>query len=808
MRVLDRIKAALERDKALPVSALARKGARFAWSMATARAYFAACTRVGRSPRTRGKPYIENLGEIVIGDDFNLSSQFVTSHLVTGPHGKITIGNQVNINYGAGICAYQEIRIGDRVRIGPYAMILDTDFHTAGALDEAAAALPVIIGDDVWLANRVTVLRGATIGAGSVITAGSVVSGEIPAGVIAGGNPARVIRRIEEGEVTAAPVPHVPLRPIGELDLALLEGVRRVFAEAFHLPSPPPLTAGLREVPGWDSLGHLQLLTALEAHFHVTFGAEIGGSLSTVGACAQWVDVLRRPPPVAAPPVIDWPLTLPAALVASAQAHAAAEAIVCDDQVVTYEALLSQIATLAGLLRDQGVKPGEPVILAVDGKAEFIAAYYAVVSLGAVAVPLHDATVLATLQDTARRCEAKHLLCDRAARDRFGGERLAPLSVILVEDAPRTSLPLAESVRRLRAAAVVPADTAAIMFTSGTTVRKAVVITHQNQMQAALNIAVYMGITDSIREYVTVPLTHSFGWGRVRVVLSAGGTVVLQNGPMRAGRVVHAVEFQRVTALSAVPAGVALLRAGGESVMQRLGEHLRLVELGSAVMSVDQKRQLAAAWARTRICMHYGLTEASRSTFLDFKADAEHLDTVGRASPNCQVAICDPNGKPLGVGEQGEIVVRGAHLVKGYLGDPERTAKTFLPDGSMRTGDQGALDAGGYLHFAGRLDEQINHGGMKVSPSEVEEALRPFLPGVDYCVVGLPDPNGIVGELVTLVCGPGAAAPTLEHVSTSMADRLEAYKVPRQVKVVDQLPRTANGKLQRSVLRDSLSPSK
>lgn len=805
MRFLDRVKAALERDRELPVRVLAKKGVRMVWSLATAKAWFAACTKVGRSPRAQGKPYIENLGEIVIGDDFNLSSQFVTSHLVTGPKGRIHIGNQVNINYGAGICSHAEIHLGDRVRIGPYAMILDTDFHTVGDLDEASAPKPVFIGDDVWLANRVTVLRGARIGAGSVITAGSVVAGEIPPGVIAGGNPARVIRRVDAAETpTVSKETAATLRPLAQLDAALVSAVQQVFVNVFHLSTTPALTAGSREVTGWDSLGHLQLVTALEGRFGVAFGADLGSSLDSVGACAQWIDALRTEAPKPVSVNRAWTMTVHGALADAASTRGAAPAVICDDVPTSYEALLSRVAGLSEWLAGQGVTAGERVLLCVDDKVDFIATYYAVVSLCAVVVPLHEATVRATVFDTAKRCHATRVVVDRTAKARLGAEQLAPLVVTEVDAAPRKTRSLADSVARLKSSSVSPDDVAALMFTSGTTMRKAVVLTHRNLMQAALNIATFMDVTDAVREYVTVPLSHSFGWGRVRVVLSSGGTLVVQNGPLRAGRVVAAVEAQRCTALSAVPAGVALLEAAGDTVMQRLGAQLRLVEMGSAVFTPERKKRLSAAWPNARLCMHYGLTEASRSTFLDFRADVAHLGSVGRATPGCQVSVRDAEGRVLPVGEAGEVVIHGAHVAKGYLDDPERTARTFLPDGGMRTGDQGFLDAEGYLHFAGRLDEQINHGGLKVSPTEVEEALRPTLGALEYCVVGVKDPAGIVGEIVTLAVVKGGAVPTIEQLATSMVERLESYKVPRQVVVVDALPRTANGKLQRLALKQQL----
>src|SRR3954470_3035112 len=189
----------LTRDQKMPAHLLGRKAFRYLESLALSPIYLRHCNEVGKRARTRGMPFIENLGRIVIGDDFNFVSLFVQSHLVTGPGALLEIGNSVSINFGAGISAHEHVKIGERVRMGPYVMIMDSDYHAAKDRNEKPTA-PVVIEDDVWLAGRVSVLRGARIGKGSVITAGSVVSGEIPAGVIAGGVPARVFRRIEAGD--------------------------------------------------------------------------------------------------------------------------------------------------------------------------------------------------------------------------------------------------------------------------------------------------------------------------------------------------------------------------------------------------------------------------------------------------------------------------------------------------------------------------------------------------------------------------------------------------------------------------------
>jgi FkbH-like protein len=211
-KVFSKIRRSLARDRELPLGARISKGARYIAASASAPFFLRECDEVGPRARTIGKPSVDNLGAIEIGADFICNSTFAPVELGTGSEGRIEIGNAVAVNFGTSIHATHRVRLGDRVSIGPHSIIWDT---ARGPEAEADDALPIDIGDDVWLAGRVTVLPGSSVGAGSVITAGSVVDGVIPAGVLAGGSPARVIRSLSADDaaehvasVTTVAAPH------------------------------------------------------------------------------------------------------------------------------------------------------------------------------------------------------------------------------------------------------------------------------------------------------------------------------------------------------------------------------------------------------------------------------------------------------------------------------------------------------------------------------------------------------------------------------------------------------------------------
>lgn len=286
--LLDKIARSLERDKDLSLWTKIRKGFVFLRSMVMSKLYLHAVDNVGRAARTRGRPYIDNLGRIVIGNGFNLNSRIVRSELATGPKGTIEIGDDVSINFGASISAQTRVKIGNRVRIGPYAMIIDSDFHTPGGdRYSKPTGEPITIEDDVWLGGRVTVLKGTTIGTRSVITAGSVVSGVIPPDVVAGGVPARVIRRLKT----------VPEEQVDErlekttTDNQVAQRVKSVFSKTFGLSDSVDPSWGQAQIAQWDSLGHLNLIMALESEFGVTLTEDDMVNITTVrSAC----DIIER----------------------------------------------------------------------------------------------------------------------------------------------------------------------------------------------------------------------------------------------------------------------------------------------------------------------------------------------------------------------------------------------------------------------------------------------------------------------------------------------------------------------------------
>ncbi|MHC4817256.1 MAG: class I adenylate-forming enzyme family protein, partial [Planctomycetota bacterium] len=224
---------------------------------------------------------------------------------------------------------------------------------------------------------------------------------------------------------------------------------------------------------------------------------------------------------------------------------------------------------------------------------------------------------------------------------------------------------------------------------------------------------------------------------------------------------------------------------------------------GSAPMPLATKQLLIKILPRTRVWMHYGLTEASRCTFIEFHDSQDFLDSIGKPTPNVEVRVVDEQNRDLPHGAPGEIIVKGGMVTAGYWQDPERTAKTLV-DGWLHTGDLGYKDDQGYVYLHGRKGDMINVGGFNVSPVEVEEVLAQHAAIEQGACIGIPDPSEVSGEVVKVFLVPtnGQAKPSRRELVDWLKPRLEPYKVPAAVEWVDSLPKTGSGKLQRGVLRE------
>lgn len=333
---------------------------------------------------------------------------------------------------------------------------------------------------------------------------------------------------------------------------------------------------------------------------------------------------------------------------------------------------------------------------------------------------------------------------------------------------------------------------AQVTFTSGTEGKpKGIVLSYANLADAAERIIDQMGLTSDVREYVGIPVTHSFGMARIRVVSAVGGRSYLPPrgfDPHELSRMLAAGE---VNSLSAVPTLLRILLQRPE-VIGEAGKKLRWMEIGSQYMTAAEKRAVRELFPNARIVQHYGLTEASRSTFLHISgASDELLESVGRPVGKTEVEISP----------EGRIRIRGPHVARWRIED-DRLVDLSGPDGWLLTSDQGHLKDG-YLYFDGRADDLINSGGVKINPDMLEAQISKLLRQSAKVVVAKV-PDALRGEGVLVV-----AESTDMDVGRLKAASVEALKMQGldvgdalHVKISPSIPQTATGKPLRRVLTE------
>lgn len=450
--------------------------------------------------------------------------------------------------------------------------------------------------------------------------------------------------------------------------------------------------------------------------------------------------------------------------------------------VVSYQKLWREIQAFASWFK-ANAEPGDRVVLSASKNVEFVYAYFGAHLAGMICVPIDSETNEARLNRIVYVSQPKHIIGELR---NHGGHMIIPFSECKLDRSIQINLPGITNV-------------ADLLFTTGTTgLPKGVALTFGNERAAANNINTFIGNTGDDVELLALPISHSFGLGRLRCVLAKGATLVLLGSFASMKKFYNELERCGVTGFGMVPASWSyILKMSGERIGQ-YSKQLRYIEIGSAFMTLENKQKLMELLPQTHICMHYGLTEASRSSFLCFNDDVAHLMSAGKPSPNTEIAVFDEQGERLGANVDGEICVKGGHVCSSYWGVSDDEFKKDFYDDFFRTGDWGHIDENGYIYLISRKKEMINVGGKKVSPLEVEEQLNDIDGIEESACVGVQD--DLLGEVVKAFCVCSKEV-DFDQVKKSLFKSLEKYKIPVFFESLPRLPKTQNGKLQRLLLK-------
>lgn len=493
--------------------------------------------------------------------------------------------------------------------------------------------------------------------------------------------------------------------------------------------------------------------------------------------------------------------TLSAALADSSRRWGERRALTATTRSLTYRAFWGEAESLAAVYRSMGVSPGDRIVCQLPNRPELLVSAAAAWLCGALHVGADMDLTATELEWLVGRTGASVVLAqpDPRAADPLAclravaGSHPSARRVVLDEPGPAGCLPYGPLVQGRPPAPAGegpdPGHPALILFTSGTTAAPKGVVRHHGQLvDAWLWMADALAVTADDVHLAQLPLTHGFGFGMAIMALLTGGEVVLVER-FSAGEVCRRIADHRVTVLHGTPAQFRL-------VLDRLGgagraETLR-IGVGSAASFPPELAGRIFDELGMQLLLSYGSSEGMGWGTTD--RDDILAGSVGRP-PADQVRVVGPDGRTLPAGESGEIVCRRNHSFS-YWAEPEAVEDV---DPWYHTGDLGQTDGEGRLFVLGRIRGQVNRGGLRVDCTEVENVLARHPDIGDAAVIGLPDE--VLGEIVC-ACVVAAAPPSLDELRRAAGEVLARHKLPEALCILDEVPRTKLGKVDRAALRD------
>lgn len=495
-------------------------------------------------------------------------------------------------------------------------------------------------------------------------------------------------------------------------------------------------------------------------------------------------------------------------------------AIVAGDQRLSYSEIEARSNALAHALARRGVERGDRVIIFMENCPEAAIAFWAVLKANAVVSIVHPHTKADKLAYLLNDCRARALVTTGHLSQVFlaAAERSEHLATIVVAggfDAERhawsdRTVAWSDALAGERSDGPPPrrcidVDLASIIYTSGSTGEpKGVMLTHRNMLTAATSITTYLENVEDDVILGCLPMSFDYGLYQTIMACRVGARVVLEKSFTYPTRVLERVAREKVTGLPGVPTMFAMLTEM-KNVRDFDLSSIRYVTNTAAALPPKHIRALRELFPQAKVFSMYGLTECKRCTYLP-PADVDRKPaSVGIAIPNTELWIVDEDDRKVGPNVVGQLVIRGATVMKGYWEKPDETAKKLRPgplpgEQVLYTGDLCRLDDEGYLYFVGRMDDIIKSRGEKVAPKEIEAVLYAMPGVVEAAVIGVPDP--VLGEapVAFLVLEDGRTA-TESELRRFCQERLESFMVPARFELRPALPKSDNGKIDRKALR-------
>ncbi len=493
----------------------------------------------------------------------------------------------------------------------------------------------------------------------------------------------------------------------------------------------------------------------------------------------------------------------------SAQRFSDKTALIYQGQRFTYAEIDSRADRLAHALAARGVERGDRVAVFMDNSVEAVIALFGILKANAAFMMINHTTKAGKLEFIMNNSRAKVLIAQASRADVISSMTTPHLQNILWSGSASSPL-VFEEITQERVVKdpvkkmCIDLDLASIVYTSGSTGNpKGVMLSHLNMVSAAHSITTYLENTDQDIIINMLPLTFDYGLYQVLMGFRVGATVVLEKSFAYPAQILKIMVEEKVTGFPGVPTIFSLLLQM-KDIQKYDFSSLRYITNTAAALPVSHIKRLRELFPQAKLYSMYGLTECKRVSYLPPEDIEKKPASVGKGMPNEEIFLVDGEGRRTSPGEVGELVVRGSNVMLGYWEMPEETAKCLRPgrypgERFLYTGDLFKTDEDGYFYFVARKDDIIKCKGEKVSPKEVENVLYALNGIVEAAVVGIPDE--IFGQAIKAYVALETGAPLKEKdILKYCAEHLENFMVPKYIEIRETLPKTATGKISKTLL--------
>jgi len=434
------------------------------------------------------------------------------------------------------------------------------------------------------------------------------------------------------------------------------------------------------------------------------------------------------------------------------------------------------------------VNQEEIISLISENSISFIIAYLGIINSGKIVHLISPDISEINLFNQLKSSKSKNIICNQLTKNKISNFNSIKATIFDIEEIlfKKHSEKIKFDVN----------EYAYLIYTSGTTSEpKGVIISHSMIEFTTKNIVKVLNYSNSDVDLLPLPLNHSFGLGCLHTSLYVGSTLVLLKNASNLEEILDSLKKYKITTLAAIPATLTKILTFENKKVEDYFSEIRLIITNSTAIPKKTVIQFKEILKKGNLATYYGLTEASRSTFMIFDKNNHREESVGKCSPNVEIKIVNKEKNNL---KLGDIFIKGENVIKKYWNNVEANKNIF--ESWLKTGDTGYFDEGGYLFLNGRSDEIINVGGEKVTPNEIEKTIK-SIPGVED-VVAFGIEHEIFGQTIKLnVIKSKNSDIDKAQILSYCIKNLEKFKIPSKIDFVQNIPKTDYGKVKRFMLK-------